>query len=71
LTSKQILQRWIEAFNKADVETISDFYSDDAVNHQTVNEPVYGKAAISEMFTKEFAATGMERSKRIKRLRLL
>jgi len=71
LTPKQVLQKWIDAFNKADAKNISALYSDDAINHQVANEPVYGKAAISEMFTKEFAATGMERSKRIKRLRLL
>ena len=71
MTPKQVLQKWIDAFNKADAKNISALYSDDAINHQVDNAPVYGKAAISEMFTKEFAATGMERSKRIKRLRLL
>ena len=59
MTPKQILQEWIDAFNKADVEAISALYSDDAVNHQVANEPVHGKAAITEMFIKEFAAAEM------------
>jgi ketosteroid isomerase-like protein len=59
LTPKQILHKWIDAFNKADAETISTLYSDGAVNHQVTNEPVRGKAAITEMFTKEFAAAEM------------
>jgi len=59
LTPTQILHKWIDAFNKADAETISTLYSDDAVNHQVTNEAVRGKAAITEMFTKEFAAAEM------------
>ena len=59
MTPKQILEQWIDAFNKADAETISTLYSDDAVNHQVTNEAVRGKAAITEMFTKEFAAAEM------------
>ena len=59
MTPKQILQKWIDAFNKADANAISSLYSDDAVNHQVANKPVYGKTAITEMFTKEFAAAEM------------
>lgn len=56
---KTILERWIDAFNKADVETLSSLYSDDAVNHQVANEPVHGKDAITLMFANEFAASEM------------
>jgi len=59
MTPKEILQQWIDAFNKADVETISNLYSDDAINHQAANEPVVGKTAIQEMFTKEFSNAEM------------
>src|SRR6476659_780697 len=59
MTPKQVLQKWIEAFNKADADVISDLYSDDAVNHQVVNEPVVGKEAIGVMFANEFAAAEM------------
>jgi SnoaL-like domain len=59
MTSRQILEKWIDAFNKADAETISDFYDDDAINHQVVSEPVIGKAAIKQMFLTEFANAEM------------
>lgn len=56
---KQILQNWIDAFNKADANTLSQLYHEDAINHQVVNEPVYGKAAIKTMFEYEFAMAEM------------
>lgn len=59
MTPKQVLQQWIDAFNKADVNAISSLYSDDAINHQVANEPVCGKAAITAMFAGEFAAATM------------
>lgn len=59
MTPKQILQIWLDAFNKADVDTISELYADDAINHQVANQPVIGKAAIRHMFTTEFAQAEM------------
>jgi hypothetical protein len=56
---KEVLQKWIDAFNRADVETISELYAENAINHQVANEPVIGKFAIREMFTKEFSAAEM------------
>lgn len=56
---KQILEQWLDAFNKADAETISNLYHEEAVNHQVANEPVVGKAAIKHMFATEFAAATM------------
>jgi hypothetical protein len=56
---KEILLQWIEAFNKADVETLATFYSEDAVNHQVANEPVVSKLKIKAMFTAEFASATM------------
>ena len=40
MTPKQILEIWIEAFNNADAESISNLYSNDAINHQVANAPV-------------------------------
>jgi SnoaL-like domain len=54
MTPKDILQKWIEAFNKADVEAIAFLYADDAINHQVVTDPVIGKEAIKQMFSGEF-----------------
>ncbi len=59
MTPKQVLKKWIDAFNKADVGMISNLYDDLAVNHQVANEPVVGKTAIKQMFSTEFANAEM------------
>ena len=59
MTPKEILEQWLEAFNSADVEKLSELYALDAVNHQVANEPVCGKEAIRDMFAREFAAAPM------------
>lgn len=56
---KEVLLKWIEAFNKTDVEAITNLYDDNAINHQVANEPVKGKQAIQNMFRNEFAAAKM------------
>lgn len=58
-TPKEVLQKWVEHFNNADVDSLADLYSEDAVNYQVANDPVEGKAAIKEMFKKEFAQAEM------------
>ena len=59
MTPKQVLQNWLDAFNKADAETISNLYAENAINHQVVNEPLIGKPAIRKMFETEFATAKM------------
>jgi len=59
MNPKEILEKWIDAFNRADVETLSELYADNAINHQVANEPVIGKSAIRKMFTDEFSAAEM------------
>jgi len=56
---KDIVEKWVQAFNKADIETLSSFYSDDAINHQVANEPMVGKNAIKKMFVDEFSRANM------------
>ena len=56
---KDILEKWINAFNNADTDALTDLYSEDAVNHQVANEPLMGKAAIRQRFAEEFANTKM------------
>jgi len=56
---KQLLLQWIDAFNRADVEALAALYAPGAINHQVANEPVVGKAAIRDMFTREFATAEM------------
>ncbi len=43
LTPKETLLNWIDVFNNADAKALSEFYADDAVNHQVVSDPVVGK----------------------------
>ncbi len=56
---KEIIQKWVEAFNEADAEKISEFYHEEAINHQVTNEPVVGKIAIRKMFENEFNQADM------------
>ncbi len=56
---KELVKKWVAAFNEAEADAISDMYSEDAINHQVVNAPVKGRAAIRQMFANEFAAADM------------
>ncbi|CAF1019556.1 unnamed protein product [Didymodactylos carnosus] len=57
---KEVLKKWIDAFNNADIDALANFYSDNAVNHQVANEkPVIGKQAIKQMFENEFRQAKM------------
>ena len=56
MTAKQIVEKWVDAFNRADVKTLESLYAVDAINHQSPNEPVHGSQAIGQMFAIEFAA---------------
>ena len=59
MKGKELIKKWVAAFNNADAESISNLYSNDAINHQVANAPVYGKEAIKKMFENEFAAAKM------------
>jgi hypothetical protein len=59
MSPKEVLKKWIDAFNKADVTALVDLYHDDAINHQVANDPIEGKAAIKKMFEIEFANATM------------
>jgi limonene-1,2-epoxide hydrolase len=56
---KELVQKWVDAFNRADVDALADFYADDAINHQVVTDPLVGKAAIKKMFVTEFGRASM------------
>lgn len=56
---KELIEKWVAAFNSADVDVLSDFYHEDAINHQVANEPVFGKNAIRQMFADEFSKATM------------
>jgi hypothetical protein len=51
---KELLQQWVDTFNKADAKALAEMYADDAINHQVNNKAIEGKTAIYEMFDYEF-----------------
>ncbi len=59
MTPKEIVKKWVEAFNEGDAEKLALLYANIAINHQVANEPVVGKAAIQTMFEQEFANADM------------
>lgn len=56
---KKIVESWVEAFNRGDADAIAGFYAEDAINHQVAETPVEGRAAIRDMFAREFAQAEM------------
>lgn len=56
---KALISRWVEAFNRGDVNALALCYAEDAVNHQVAQAPVRGRAAIAAMFAREFATADM------------
>ena len=59
MTPRQLVEHWVQAFNRADADALAAFYADDAVNHQVAESPVQGRAAIRHMFAEGFAAATM------------
>ena len=59
MTPKEVLYQWLDAFNNGDIDSITDLYDENAINHQVANNPVVGKEAIREMFKAEFATAAM------------
>src|SRR5918993_1355977 len=55
MSPRELVWLWVDAFNERDVDALSAFYADDAVNHQVAESPVHGKDAIREMFASGFA----------------
>lgn len=56
---KEVVEKWVEAFNEGNAEKISAFYHPYAINHQVANDPVEGIDAIKEMFKAEFNTADM------------
>lgn len=56
---KELVLTWVEAFNRADADALAALYAEDATNHQVVDAPVQGRAAIRQMFATGFASAKM------------
>lgn len=57
--AKEVVNKWVEAFNQGDAEKVAAFYADDATNHQVAEKPIVGKENIQSMFSEEFARAEM------------
>lgn len=55
----ETVKAWVDAFNRADAESLAGLYSEDAINHQVAESPVVGRAAIQSMFSAEFSRANM------------
>jgi len=59
LRPREVVEAWVDAFNRGDADALAAFYSEDAVNHQVAETPVRGREAIRAMFAAGFAAAEM------------
>ncbi len=59
MTPRQVIELWVETFNKKDPQALAELYHKDAVNHQVNTDPVIGKEALFQMFSREFALAEM------------
>jgi hypothetical protein len=59
MTPRQTIERWVDLFNAGDADGLAVLYAELATNHQVTQDPVIGRAAIREMFEREFAAANM------------
>ncbi len=56
---RDLVLKWVEAFNRVDLDAIVSFYAKDAINHQVANQPIVGRDSIRSMFEEEFASADM------------
>lgn len=59
MTPREVVERWLEAFNRADADALAAMYAEDAVNHQTPEVPVEGRETIREMLAAGFELAEM------------
>ena len=59
MTPRELVELWVQAFNRAEPDALAGFYTEDAVNHQVAEAPIHGKHAIREMFATGFASATM------------
>ncbi|TQV72744.1 nuclear transport factor 2 family protein [Exilibacterium tricleocarpae] len=59
MNPRDVVAAWVEAFNRADADSLANYYSEDAANHQVAEGKVKGRDAIRRKFRQEFAAAEM------------
>jgi hypothetical protein len=55
MSTRRIIETWVERFNAGDAAGISALYAKDAVNHQIPLTPIVGREAIEEFYRETFA----------------
>ncbi len=59
MSPKEVVRKWVEAFNQADADLLAELYDQNAINHQVNSEPVEGRDSIKQMFVGEFTRAKM------------
>jgi len=59
MTPRKLVEAWVDAFNRADPDSLAALYAEDAVNHQVAESPVAGRDAIRRMFAAGFETADM------------
>jgi ketosteroid isomerase-like protein len=59
MTPRQLVESWVDAFNRGDADALAALYADNAVNHQVAEAPVAGREAIRRMFAAGFETADM------------
>ena len=56
---KELINIWVELFNRKDSDELAELYHQDAINHQLPNKPIRGKSEIKKMFVNKFSNAEM------------
>ncbi len=59
MSPKELVNQWVEAFNRIDLDALASLYHPDAINHQVNTDPLHGRGAIRKMFQEEFSKANM------------
>ena len=59
MTPMEVVEIWIERFNKADATGLAELYHQNATNHQVTQAPISGRDNIRAMFEREFTNAEM------------
>ena len=59
MSPKEIIEQFVEAFNKADYNSLANLYATDAINHQVAEGPITGRENIRKMFKLAFETADM------------
>ena len=50
MSPKELVQKWVDAFNGGNADNIAEFYAENAINHQVVDKPVAGKTSENRIY---------------------